>query len=121
MPYTSHSYFLGKDCSFTFSAGIDNKDVKNVSVNRETAAEADVTTRGSGDEKEFAFVRSNTTIEVTCLDHSAVVGATGTITMTIGTGGPTAPSGVYQVMTISETQDLDNANEYTISLRKNPS
>jgi hypothetical protein len=25
------------------------------------------------------------------------------------------------VMTISETQDLDNANEYTISLRKNPS
>jgi len=50
-----------------------------------------------------------------------VVGATGTITMTIGAGGPASPSGVYQVMTISETQDLDNANEYTISLRKNPS
>jgi hypothetical protein len=120
MPATAHSYYLGKDGTFTFSNGINNKDVKSVSVNRETAAEADVTTRGSGDEQEFAFVRRNTTIDVTVLDHDIPgLGATGTITCTLSPSGPfTSPSGIYQVMSISESQDLENAVEWTINLRK---
>jgi hypothetical protein len=116
----AHTYYLGKNASFTFSNGIANKDVKNVSVSRETAAEVDVTTRGSGDEKEFAFARSATSIEIVCLDHDCVMGSTGTITMTLdpSQGAPAQPSGVFQVMNISESQDLDNAVEFTISLKK---
>jgi hypothetical protein len=123
MPAVSHRYFLGKNGNFTFSNGIDNKDVKTVTINQDTAAEADVTTRGSGDEQEFAFVRKNTTIEVTVLDHSCSVGETGTITHYIATGasGPTIPTGVYQVMSISQPEELDGAVEFTVSLRKTPS
>jgi hypothetical protein len=117
----SHKYYLGKNASFTFGSSIANKDVKSVTVNRETAAEADVTTRGSDSEQEFAFVRSNTTIEVVCLDHSATVGSTGSVTMTISPSGPAQPSGTFQVMSISEPQELDGAIEWTISLRKTPS
>jgi hypothetical protein len=116
----AHTYYLGKNGSFTFSNGIANKDVKTVSVNRETAAEADVTTRGSDDEQEFAFIRKNTTIDVTVLDHDIPgLGATGTITCTLSPTGPfVSPSGVFQVMSIGESQDLDNAVEWTINLRK---
>jgi hypothetical protein len=116
----AHTYYLGKDGTFTFSNGIANKDVKTVSVNRETAAETDVTTRGSGDEQEFAFVRKNTTIDVTVLDHEIPgLGATGTITCTLSPTGPfVSPTGVFQVMSISESQDLDNAVEWTVNLRK---
>lgn len=115
----AHSYFLGRDASFTFSNGIDNKDVKSVSVSRDVAAEVDVTTRGSGDEKEYAFARKDTSIEIVCLDHSCVQGATGTITMTLeGSGAPSRPSGVFQVMSITESEDLDSAVEFTISLKK---
>lgn len=118
----AHKYYLGKNGTFTFSAGIANKDVKSVSINQETAAEADVTTRGSGDEQEFAFVRRNTTVEIVCLDHTCAIGETGTITHSIATGGtgPTLPSGVYQVMTVSQPEELDGAVEFTISLRKTP-
>jgi hypothetical protein len=118
MPPVAHKYYLGKNATFTFSNGIDNKDVKTVSVNRETAAEADVTTRGSDDEQEFAFVRKNTTIEVVCLDHTCLLGETGTVTSTLSPSGPAGPSGVFQVMSISEPQELDGAVEFTISLRK---
>jgi hypothetical protein len=123
MPAVAHKYYLGKDCSFSFASGkIENKDVKTVTISRETAAEADVTTRGSGNEQEFAFVRANTTIEVVVLDHSATVGDTGAITMTLPTGssGPVQPTGTFQVMSISEPQELDGAIEFTISLRKTP-
>jgi len=121
MPAQAHKYYLGKDASFSFASSIANKDVKSVTVNRETAAEADVTTRGSGDEQEFAFVRSNTTIEVVVLDHSATVGSTGSVTMSLSPSGPAQPSGTFQVMSISEPQELDGAIEWTISLRKTPS
>lgn len=119
----SHKYYLGKNGNFSFSNGIENKDIKSVSINQETAAEADVTTRGSGDEQEFAFVRKNTTIEVVVLDHSCVQGNTGTITHSLASGatGPTIPTGVYQVMSISQPEELDGAVEFTISLRKSPS
>lgn len=118
----AHKYYLGRSGTFTFSGGIANKDVKTVSVNRETAAEADVTTRGSDDEQEFAFVRRNTTIDVVVLDHTiAGLGVTGTITCTLSPSGPAFSStGVFQVMSISESQDLDNAVEWTINLRKTP-
>lgn len=123
MSAVSHKYYLGKNGTFTFSNGIDNKDIKSVAINQETAAEADVTTRGSGNEQEFAFVRKNTTIEVVCLDHACEVGETGTITHALLTGasGPTLPTGVYQVMSISQPEELDGAVEFTISLRKTPS
>jgi hypothetical protein len=116
----AHKFYLGKSGTFTFSNGINNKDVKTVTVNRETAAEADVTTRGSGDEQEFAFVRKNTSIEVVCLDHTCEIGETGTVTCTLSPSGPAGPSGVFQVMSVSEPQELDGAVEFTISLRKTP-
>jgi hypothetical protein len=118
----AHTYYLGKNGTFSFSNGIANKDVKSVTVNRETSAEADVTTRGSSDESEFAFVRRNTTVDVTCLDHTIpALGSTGTITCTLSPSGPSnGTTGVFQVMSISESQDLDNAVEWTISLRKTP-
>jgi hypothetical protein len=123
MPPVSHKYYLGKDGTFDFSNGIANKDIKSVSINQETAAEADVTTRGSGDEQEFAFVRKNTSIEVVCLDHSCTVGETGTITHNLASGasGPKLPTGVYQVMSVSQPEELDDAVQFTISLRKTPS
>lgn len=120
MPAVAHKFYLGKDGTFTFSNGIANKDVRTVTVNRETAAEADVTTRGSGDEQEFAFVRKNTTIEVVCLDHACEIGETGTVTCTLSPSGPTLPTGVFQVMSVSEPQELDGAVEFTISLKKTP-
>lgn len=116
----AHTYYLGKNGTFTFSSGIANNDVKTVTVNRETAAEADVTTRASGDEQEFAYVRRNTSIDVVVLHHTIPgLGATGTIVCTLSPSGPFAsPSGVFQVMSISESQDLDNAVEWTVNLRK---
>jgi hypothetical protein len=116
----AHTYYLGKNGTFTFSGGIANKDVKSVTVNRETSAEADVTTRGSDDEQEFAFVRKNTSIDVTCLNHTVTgLGTTGTITCTLSPSGPfVSPTGAFQVMSITESQDLDNAVEWTINLRK---
>jgi hypothetical protein len=122
MPAVAHTYYLGKDGTFTFSNGIANKDVKSVTVNRETAAEAEVTTRGSGNEQEFAFVRKNTTVDVVVLDHDIPdVGATGTITCTLSPTGPMlSPTGVFQVMSISEPQELDGAVEFTINLRRTP-
>lgn len=119
MTAVAHTYYLGKNASFTFSGGIANKDVRSVSISRETAAEVDVTTRGSGNEKEFAFARTATSIEVVCLDHACAMGSTGTVTMTLTpSGGPTQPTGTFQVMNIAESQDLDNAVEFTISLKK---
>lgn len=113
---TAHSYKLGKNATLD-GCGIANKDIKSVTINKETAAEADVTTRASGDEREFAFVRSATTIEVVVLDHTSVQGNTGVVTITNGFLNGT---GVYQVMSISEPQELDGAIETTISLRKTP-
>jgi hypothetical protein len=43
------------------------------------------------------------------------------VTMTISPSGPAQPSGTFQVMSISEPQELDGAIEWTISLRKTPS
>ena len=116
------AYYLGKNGTFTFSGGIANANVKSVTVNRETAAEADVTTRGSGNEQEFAFVRKNTTIDVTVLNHTiSDIGATGSVTCQLSPTGPLAIStGIYQVMSISEPQELDGAVEWTINLRKTP-
>ena len=116
----AHTYYLGKNGTFSFSGGIANVDVNTVTVNRETAAEADVTTRGSNDEQEFAFVRRNTSIDVTCLNHTiGGLGATGTISCVLSPTGPfVSPSGVFQVMSISESQDLDGAVEWTVNLRK---
>jgi hypothetical protein len=112
----SHTYKLGKDATFS-GPGISNDDVKSVTITKETAAEADVTTRASGSEKEFAFVRSQTNIEVVVLNHSATQGATGSVTVT---NGFLSAGGVYQVMSISEPQELDGAIESTITLRKTP-
>jgi hypothetical protein len=119
MPPVAHAYYLGKNASFAFSGGIANKDVKSVSVSRETTAEVNVTTRGSDSDEEFAFARSATSIEVVCLDHECTMGATGTVTMSLTpANGPAQPTGTFQVMNISESQDLDNAVEWTISLKR---
>jgi hypothetical protein len=119
MPPVAHSYRLGKNQSFSFASSIANKDVRTVNITNETSAEAEVTTRGSDDIQEFVPVRRNTAIEVTVLDHSCVMHATGVVTIapSSGTTGTTS-TGVYYVNNISEPQEIDGAIETTISLRK---
>lgn len=116
MAVTAHSYQLGKNCSFTFGSTIANKDVKTVTVTRETSAEAEVTTRGSEDVQEFVPVRQNMTIEVVCLDHSATMHSTGLATVTPATGA--AVTGIYYVNGISIPQEIDGAVEFTITLKR---
>jgi hypothetical protein len=115
MPPVAHSYRLGKDQSFTFGTSIVNKDVKTVTVTRETAAEAEVTTRGSDNVQEFVPVRQNTTIEVVVLDHTATIHGTGVATVTGPGGGST---GLYYVNSIGEPQEIDGVIEYTITLKR---
>lgn len=112
----AHNYQLGKDCTFTFASSIANKDVKTVTVTRETSAEAEVTTRGSDVVQEFVPVRQNMTLEVVCLDHSCVMHATGIATVTPATGA--AVTGPYYVNNISIPQEIDGAVEYTITLKR---
>lgn len=112
----AHSYQLGKDCTFTFGNMIANKDVKSVTTTRETAAEADVTTRGSDVVQEFVPVRHNTTIEVVCLDHSCTIHSTGLATVTPATGA--ALTGIYYVNNIGIPQENDGAVEFTIQLKR---
>jgi len=111
-----HAYQLGKDCQFTFGTMIINQDVKSVTVSRETASEADVTTRGSDVVQEFVPVRQNTTIEVVCLHLTAIIHATGVATVTPATG--VALTGVFYVNSISIPQDIDGAVEFTIQLKR---
>jgi hypothetical protein len=112
----AHNYQLGKDCTFSFGSVIANKDVKSVNFVRETAAEADVTTRGSDVVQEFVPVRQNTTVEVVCLDHSCVMHGTGIMSVAGSTGA--AVTGVYYVNNISIPQEIDGAVEFTISLKR---
>jgi hypothetical protein len=119
MPPVAHSYRLGKNQTFTFGSMIANKDVRNVTINNETSAEAEVTTRGSDDIQEFVPVRRNTALEVTVLDHTCVMHGTGVVTIAPATGSTgTSATGVYYVNSISEPQEIDGAIETTISLRK---
>jgi len=115
MAVVSHSYRLGKDQTFTFGTTVANKDVKTVTVTRETSAEAEVTTRGSDNVQEFVPVRQNTTIEVVVLDHTATLHSTGVATVTGPGGGST---GLYYVNNISEPQEIDGVVEYTITLKR---
>jgi hypothetical protein len=128
---TQHSYALGRDQEFDFvteaGTAIQNKDVKSVNITFETSAEADVTTRGSGNESEYYPVRRNTQFEVVVLNHSALLHATGTVIVTalqpsLLWGGPPLqyPTGFghFYVNSISEPQDNDGAIEFTITLRR---
>lgn len=115
MTVTSHAYKLGKDQTFAFGSMIANKDVKSVTLNRETSAEGEITTRGSGDEQEFVPIRKNTTIEVVVLDHTCTMHAHDTVTIG-GTG--TTYTGTFYVNQIGEPQEIDGVIETTISLRK---
>lgn len=115
------SYYLGKDATFTFSAGVANTDVLEVNVTQDAGAEADVTTRGSGDFQETVLVRKNVQFEVQVLSHSAVHGGTGTITCSVSPSGPAYPtSGVWQVRSISDPQPVDDKIVTTLTFRKMP-
>ena len=111
----AHTYKLGKDQLFTFGTTITNANVKDVTITRETAAEAEVTTRGSESIQEFVPVRWNTTIEVVCFDHTAGVHSTGMVT--IGRTGAFT-TGLYYVNNIGEPQVVDGAIEYSITLKR---
>lgn len=115
MPPVTHEYHLGKDQTFNFGTMIVNKDVKSVTITRETSAEGEVTTRGSADEQEFVPIRKNTTIEVVVLDHSCTHHANGTVTIAGSSGGYT---GTFYVNNIGEPQEIDGVIETTISLRR---
>ena len=111
----AHSYKLGKDQLFTFGSMIANKDVKDVTITRETSAEAEVTTRGSDNIQEFVPVRWNSTIEVVVFDHTAAIHSTGIVS--VGVTGSLA-TGLYYVNNVGEPQMVDGAIEYTISLKR---
>jgi hypothetical protein len=111
----AHSYKLGKDQLFTFGSFIANKDVKSVTFTRETAAEAEVTTRGSETIQEFVPVRWNSAFEVVVLDHTCAIHSTGVLS--VGVTGSLA-TGLYYVNNIGEPQEIDGAIETTISLRR---
>ena len=115
MTAVAHSYKLGKDQQFTFGSMIVNKDVKSVTFTRETSAEGEVTTRGSGIINEYVPIRVNNTFEVVVLDHSAYAHATGVVTIGI-TGAFT--TGIYYVNNIGEPQEIDGVVETTITLRR---
>ena len=112
----AHSYKLGKDQWFTFGSMIVNKDVKDVTLTRETSAEAEVTTRGSDSIQEFAPVRWNSTLEVVCLDHTCAIHSTGLVS--IGPSGGTLATGLYYVNNVGEPQTVDGAIEYTVTLKR---
>jgi hypothetical protein len=112
----AHSYRLGKDQWFQFGSLIANKDVKSVTFTRETAAEADVTTRGSEQIQEFAPVRWNSTFEVVVLDHTCAIHSTGVVS--VGPSGGVLATGLYYVNNIGDPQEIDGAIETTISLRR---
>lgn len=115
------SFSLGKDATFTFSGGVANQDVIEVNVTQDAAAEADVTTRGSGDLQETVLVRKNVQYEVQVTYHSASQGATGTITCTAGPSGPAYPTtGVWQVRSVSDPQPLDDKIVTTLTFRRVP-
>ena len=111
----AHSYKLGKDQLFSFGSMIANKDVKDVTITRETSAEAEVTTRGSDNIQEFVPVRWNSTIEVVCFDHTASIHGTGTVS--IGVTGSLS-TGAYYVNNVGEPQMVDGAIEYSITLKR---
>jgi hypothetical protein len=113
------SYRLGKNNTFTFGSMIANNDVQNVTVTIETSAEAEVTSRGSGDIQEFLPVRKNTVYEVTCWYHSCSMHSTGVVTIApaAGTTGMSG-TGMYYVNNIGEPQEIDGAIVNTITLRK---
>jgi hypothetical protein len=111
----AHSYKLGKDQLFSFGSYIANKDVKDVTITRETSAEAEVTTRGSDNIQEFVPVRWNSTIEVVCFDHTAPIHGTGTVS--IGVTGSLS-TGAYYVNNVGEPQMVDGAIEYSITLKR---
>jgi hypothetical protein len=119
----AHTYRLGKDQSLTFANGgttfVANKDIKDATITRETAAEAEVTTRGSEGIQEFVPVRWNATLEVVCFDHACPIHATGTVTIvTAGPSGTSTATGLYYANNIGEPQMVDGAIEYTISLKR---
>lgn len=116
MAITSHSYRLGKDHTFTFSNGVANIDVKSVTLNRETSAEAEITTRASDTYQEFVPVRQNTVVEVVVLNHTCVMHGTGVLAISHPSGG--SISGTFYVNGISEPQDIDGAVETTLTFRK---
>ena len=112
----AHSYKLGKDQWFAFGNMIANKDVKDVTLTRETSAEAEVTTRGSDSIQEFVPVRWNSTFEVVCLDHTCAIHATGLVS--IGPSGGALATGIYYVNNVGEPQNVDGAIEYTVTLKR---
>ena len=128
MPITPHNYYLGREQEFNFAAGgntyIRNQDIKSVTCTFETSAEADVTTRASGNESQFYPVRRNTGFEVVCLYHTCQMHTTGTVFVTANiarllpnTSGVTG-FGHFYVNNISEPHENDGAVEFTISLRR---
>ena len=113
------SYRLGKNNTFTFGSMIANANVQNVTITVETSAEAEVTTRGSGDIQEFLPVRHNTAYEVTVFAHTCSMHATGIVTIAplTGTTGMNG-TGMFYVNNIGEPQEIDGAIVNTITLRK---
>lgn len=111
----AHTYRLGKDQLFSFGSMITNENVKDVTITRETSAEAEVTTRGSRNIQEFVPVRWNSTIEVVCFDHTAPIHGTGVVS--IGVTGSLA-TGLYYVNNVGEPQVVDGAIEYSITLKR---
>ena len=108
-------YRLGKDQNFFFGTMITNVNVQSITITDETAAEGEVTSRGSDDIQEFLPIRKNRVIEVNAFKHTATMHATGVATITDYTGTVTA---AYYVSAIGEPQEIDGVVVNPITLRK---
>ena len=125
MAILAHNYALGREQTFNFMNGnvylIANRDVKTVTCTFETSAEAEVTTRASGNEQEFYPVRRNTQFEVVVLAHNCPLHATGTVFVSASQGSLLTGAtgfGHFYASNISEPHENDGAVEYTITLRR---
>ena len=115
---------LGKNQTFTAVGQTSGKtllnaDVRDVTVNVETANEANLTTRGSGDDQEFCFVHRNTSFDVVTLFHELAHGETVLVTIAPKTGFTgRLMTGMYYVNADSEPQNVDGAIEHTLTFRR---
>jgi len=114
----TRAYKLGRNQSFSCT-GLSNDEIKDVTITEETANEANVTTRGSGEEEEFVPVHKNTSFEVVALTHALTMFSAVTITIQPLTGYTgSRKTGIYYVNAISEPQPFQDVIAHTIRFRR---
>lgn len=111
-------YKLGKNQVFACS-GLANADIQEVTITEETGNEAEVTTRGSGNDQEFVPIHRNTVFEVQTLHHAMAQHSFAAVSIYPATGFTgTVKTGVYYVNSISEPQPVGDKIVHTIRFHR---